>query len=289
MKHRILVSGANGQLGSEIRMLSKDSPHEYIFIDIDDLDLTSSEETLKFLEERKPDYIVNCAAYTAVDRAESDRDAAFAINAEVPALLATYSKSSACKIIHISTDYVFPGEGHLPLTESDKVQPKSVYGSSKLAGEEALRDCKGCITIRTSWLYSSYGNNFVKSMLRLFREKEELGIVFDQVSTPTYGADLAKAILHIIDSESGKFVAGIYHYSNEGVASWYDFAIEILQQSGESCRVKPILTEAYPLPAPRPHFSVLNKDKIKAVYDIEIPHWKISLETCLAILKKNTK
>jgi dTDP-4-dehydrorhamnose reductase len=289
MKNKILVSGANGQLGSEIRILSKESPHTFIFIDIDELDLTSSEETLKFLEENKPDYIINCAAYTAVDRAESDREAAYAINAEVPALLATYCKSSACKLIHISTDYVFSGEGHLPLSESDPVQPNSVYGSSKLAGEEALGDCKGCITIRTSWLYSSFGNNFVKSMLRLFREKEELGIVFDQVSTPTYAADLAKTVLHMIDAGSEKFVPGIYHYSNEGVASWYDFAIEILNRSGESCRVKPILTEAYPLPAPRPHFSVLNKDKIKAVYDIEIPHWKTSLETCLAILKRKTK
>ncbi|MFC2090469.1 dTDP-4-dehydrorhamnose reductase [Bacteroidota bacterium] len=283
---KIIVTGANGQLGSEIRELSKNSAHEFLFIDIEDLDLTVAEDVLQFLGNEQPDYIINCAAYTAVDKAESDRETAYAINAEVPDRLEKYCAGANCRLIHISTDYVFSGEAFSPLSETDPVGPASVYGKSKLAGETALLNNPHCITVRTSWLYSSFGNNFVKSMLRLFNERDELGIVFDQVSTPTYAADLAKVIMHIIDGGDQQFIPGVYHYSNEGLASWYDFAFEILLQSGENCRLTPILTDAYPLPAPRPQYSVLNKEKIKETFSIEIPHWKTSLVHCLEIIKR---
>lgn len=285
MAQNILVTGGNGQLGSELRELSALSDDVFTFVDIDTLDLTDSPVALAFLEQRSPDWIVNCAAYTAVDRAEEEPDIAEKVNAGIPAMLAEYGNKNDCKVIHISTDYVFAGDIARPLTEDDIPTPLSVYGSSKRNGETAMLACKNGMVIRTSWLYSSYGNNFVKSMIRLMNEREELGVVYDQVGTPTYGADLAGAILQIIEAGAGAFRPGIYHYSNEGIASWYDFAYEIREITQTDCRIIPIETTAYPLPARRPAFAVLNKNKIRQQYMLQIPHWKSGLQRCIEKLK----
>jgi dTDP-4-dehydrorhamnose reductase len=286
MAQKILVTGGNGQLGSEIRELSALSGDAFTFVDIDTIDLTEKQGAMEYLEAHAPDWIINCAAYTAVDRAEEEPGVAEQVNAGIPAILAEYGASSGCRIIHISTDYVFAGDLTRPIRETDTPAPLSAYGKSKYNGEKAVMACKNAMVIRTSWLYSAYGNNFVKSMMRLMQERDTLRIVYDQVGTPTYGADLAGAILEITGAGPGAFVPGIFHYSNEGVASWYDFAFEIREITGADCLVEPIETKDYPLPARRPAFAVLNKEKIREQYALRIPHWKSGLQRCIEKLNK---
>lgn len=286
---KILVTGANGQLGNELKVLSVNYPElQFLFTDVDELDITREDVTASFLEKEKPDFIINCAAYTAVDKAENDFENAEKINAIAPKLLAKYSGKIKSKLIHVSTDYVFDGTSSTPYSENDTVNPKSVYGITKLKGEEnCLAENPDSVIIRTSWLYSSFGNNFVKTMLRLGKERSSLNVVFDQIGTPTYAADLAAAILKIIEvseKDTRKFVPGIYHFSNEGVASWYDFAKVIFEISEINCTVAPIVSEEFPTPAKRPHYSVLNKSKIRNIFDCKIPYWRDSLKKCIEIV-----
>ena len=283
---KILVTGANGQLGSEIRKLSPAfSGMTFTFVDIGELDLSDTGKVSDFFEARSFDYVVNCAAYTAVDKAESDADNAFRINSEIVGHLAKLTRSAGARMIHISTDYVFDGNAHTPYREDSQTNPLSLYGLSKLQGEKLLLENNpDSIIIRTAWLYSSFGNNFVKTMLRLGKERDELRVVSDQIGSPTNAADLANAVLTIIrkvEMENYEFVPGIYHYTNEGVASWYDFAFHIFDITKTGCKVKPIASKEYPTPAPRPFYSVLNKQKIKETYDIDIPHWYQSLKSIL--------
>ncbi len=283
---KILVTGSNGQLGSELQLIAQhDNDNRYIFTDIQELDITSETAVNKFLAEHKPDIIINCAAYTAVDRAETDHQLANLVNHTAPTILSSACLNQDVGLIHISTDYVFDGTAHLPYNEESKVNPTSEYGKSKLKGEMAVIESGG-IVVRTSWLYSRHGNNFVKTMMRLGKEKESIGVVFDQVGTPTWAYDLAEALIVIAKKSKENFTqyAGIYHYSNEGVCSWYDFAVEIMALSDSHCRVRPIETKEYPVPAPRPAFSVLNKRKIKDTFQLEIPHWKESLKKCVKLL-----
>lgn len=281
----ILVTGSNGQLGNEFRELALQSTHSFIFTDVAELDISDLLAISNFIKENPVHYIINCAAYTAVDKAESEIETAKLINATAPENLAAICKSNSIKFIHISTDYVFDGKNYKPYVETDIVNPQSVYGSTKLLGENlALQANNKTMIIRTSWLYSSFGNNFVKTMIRLGKEKESLGVIFDQIGTPTYAGDLAKTIISIVDSiefSNTEFIPGIYHYSNEGACSWYDFAKEIHELTKVNCNVIPIETKDYPTPACRPHYSVLNKSKIKSTYNITIPHWKESLITCI--------
>ncbi len=284
---RILITGANGQLGNEMRMLSVQYPqYKYIFTDVAELDICNKAAVLDFVSAQKPDFIVNCAAYTAVTKAEEETGLNYAINRDAVQNLGEAAAKTGAKVIHVSTDYVFDGKGYLPYTEDMPINPESAYGKSKAAGEQALMSvCEDSVILRTSWLYSSFGNNFVKTMLKLGREKEKLTVIFDQIGTPTYAADLASTIMQIINS--GKFEAGIYHFSNEGVCSWYDFTKSIHKLSGiTSCKVLPLETKDYPDQTPRPFYSVLNKAKIKAVYGLDIPHWEESLGRCLEILNK---
>lgn len=287
---KILITGAYGQLGKEIAGITESCPNfEFLFTDVDTLDITNENEVSKYFQENKPGYVVNCAAYTAVDKAESDVESAEKVNALAPAILAKNAKVTKAKFIHISTDYVFDGKGHLPYSEEDGVNPQNAYGRTKLQGEtNVLRENPDAIVIRTSWLYSAFGNNFVKTMLRLASERDSLNVVFDQVGTPTYAGDLAVAILEIIrlsEEDSKNFVPGIYHFSNEGVTSWYDFAKAVFEISGSECKVFPVLSDAFPAPAKRPSFSVLNKSKIKDTFKLEIPYWKDSLKICTEKLK----
>jgi len=281
----ILVTGSNGQLGSELELLSKKQKDKFFFRDRETLDITNEDALRKFVEINNINIIVNCAAYTAVDKAQSDEDNADAINHQAVKFLAQISKEKNIKLIHISTDYVFDGTNHKPYKEDDATSPKSVYGKTKLAGEKALQviNPKNSIIIRTSWVYSSFGANFVKTMLTLSKDKDELSVVYDQVGTPTYARDLAKAILEIVPKVENKNVE-IYHYSNEGVLSWYDFAKEIMKMAKRKCSIHPIESFEYPTPAPRPHFSILNKSKIKKDFNIKIPFYKDSLDECLKVL-----
>lgn len=284
MKRKILVTGANGQLGSEIKDLSSSSEHQFFFTDIDQVDLSPGIMSKFYLEEISPDYIINCAAYTNVDQAESDEAGAIKGNVGIPGALVDHARKKGCRIIHISTDYVFPGTGSSPMKESDDTAPNSVYGRTKLEGEKLILSYDRSMVIRTSWLYSSYGKNFVKTMVRLMDEKDELGIVDDQKGTPTYARDLAAAILHIIGDaaqSSDLFIPGIYHYSNEGECTWYELTMEIKNFTGSACKLNPIETKDYPLPAPRPMYSVLSKEKIKKDFSVEVPLWKDSLVKCL--------
>ena len=283
---KILITGANGQLGNEIKVLSAKLPNwQFLFTDVEELNITDENAVNNFFKGTQPDYIVNCAAYTAVDMAESDLESAKKINALAPKILANHAKKADAKFIHISTDYVFDGDTFTPYSEESKVNPKSVYGETKLLGEQnCLNQNAQSVIIRTSWLYSGFGNNFVKTMLRLGKERGQLNVVFDQVGTPTYAADLADAIISIIglsEKNKEKFVPGIYHYSNEGVASWYDFAKAIFEISGVKCNVSPVLSDQFPTPAKRPGYSVLNKSKIKNTFDLNIPYWRDSLKNCL--------
>ena len=281
----ILITGCNGQLGNEVQLLEKLHPqHIYYNTDVAELDITNPEAIGQFVEENQIDGIVNCAAYTAVDKAESDADFCRKLNADAPGFLAEAIEQRGGWMIQISTDYVFDGTQHTPYREDDATCPNSVYGRTKLEGEQNVTSrCRRSMVIRTAWLYSTFGNNFVKTMLRLGREKDELGVIFDQIGTPTYARDLAVAIFAAI--EKG-IVSGIYHFSNEGVASWYDFTLAIHRLAGIACRVRPIHTTDYPTPATRPHYSVLDKSKIKSVYGIEIPHWEASLAECIDLLEK---
>ncbi len=289
---RILITGAYGQLGSELKVQSENFPTwEFLFTDVDSLDITSEAAVQHYFAGNNVDMVINCAAYTAVDKAESDIETASNVNALAPAILAKYSKLSGAKIIHISTDYVFAGNACRPYEEINEVDPQGVYGETKLIGEKyCRRENPNSIIIRTSWLYSSFGNNFVKTMLRLGSEREKINVVFDQIGTPTYAADLAGVILSIIqisEKQTDKFISGIYHYSNEGVASWYDFAKAIFEISGVNCQVLPVLSDQFPTSAKRPNYSVLNKAKIRNSFGIEIPYWRDSLRECLGKLQKN--
>ena len=285
----ILVTGANGQLGSEIQNLATDiKSFEFIFSDVTTLDITDEVDLSYFFENNKIDYIINCAAYTAVDKAEDNVEICNKINATAIKNLIGFSRENNIKFITISTDYVFNGTNSRPYTEDDKTIPNSVYGSSKLAGELEALKYENSIIIRTSWLYSHYGPNFIKTMLTLAETRSELNVIFDQIGTPTYAADLAEAIIEIIRySENTEFVSGIYNYSNEGVTSWYDFAKSIFRITDTNCKVYPIETKDYPTPAIRPHYSLLNKAKIKNTFNLFIPHWEDSLRECLKEHQKN--
>lgn len=274
----ILVTGANGQLGSELRKTGFSALDEVFYTDVAELDITDYAAVEKFVKDKEIDTIINCAAYTAVDKAEEEPQLAAKINTEAVANLARAAAKEGCLLIHISTDYVFDGTGTKPYSEKDKPCPVSVYGKTKLAGEEAiLKSHCFHIIIRTAWLYSSFGNNFVKTILRLASERPEINVVSDQVGSPTYAGDLAAAIVAIMDNEERIEHEGIYHYSNEGVCSWYDFAAEIVRLSGKECRVKPVTTAEYPTKTQRPAYSVLDKSKIKKTFGIEIPAWKDAL------------
>lgn len=283
---KILVTGANGQLGSEIKELAGNYPDfDFIFTDIDDFPLDKTEEIIANFNLIQPDIVINCAAYTAVDKAEQDQVTADAINHLAIDTLATLCAESGTKLVHVSTDYVFDGSSPVAYTEEDLPNPKSVYGATKLAGEIAcLKNCPESIIIRTAWVYSEFGNNFVKTMLRLMTERDSLGVVNDQVGSPTYAADLAQVILTILDSS--KWDPGIYHYSNAGEISWFDFASDIKEIAHKTCDIKGIPASSYPTPAERPAFSLLDKSKIKAVYGIEPIDYKLSLKKMMARLEK---
>ncbi|MDX1285285.1 MAG: dTDP-4-dehydrorhamnose reductase, partial [Draconibacterium sp.] len=259
---QILITGAYGQLGSEIKDIVQNYPGwNFVFIDIDTLDITDENAVKSFFKENSFDFVINCAAYTAVDKAESDVENADKVNAIAPKILARITNQIGIKFIHISTDYVFDGNANQPYSETDNVNPQGIYGKTKLEGEQnCMAENPKTVIIRTSWLYSGFGNNFVKTMLRLGKERGKLDVVFDQTGTPTYAADLANTILEIIDSL--EFVPGIYHYSNEGVTSWFDFAKAIFEISGVVCKLNPVLSEQFPTPTKRPHYSVLDKSKI---------------------------
>lgn len=283
----ILITGSCGQLGNEMRVLSQSHPkHQYFFTDVVDaegiypLDITDRKAVSAFVEEKAIDLIVNCAAYTNVDKAEEDEATAMKINADALSVLG----SQGVKVIHVSTDYVFSGDEHVPCRETDPVAPRTAYGRTKYEGEKRLlAECPEAVILRTAWLYSSFGNNFVKTMIRLGKEKKELGVVFDQIGTPTYAADLAAAIFTVIENPVWR--AGIYHFTNEGVCSWYDFTIAIHKLAGiENCQVRPILSEEYAYKTPRPHYSVLDKSKFKKTFGVEIPYWMDGLKRCLRIL-----
>jgi dTDP-4-dehydrorhamnose reductase len=286
---RILITGAKGQLGNELKVTSKNFyGYEYIFTDIDTLDLTNKEQVSEFIKLSRPDWIVNCAAYNLVDKAESETDMAMLINGTAVNNITEVIKGSECKFIHISSDYVYDGSSNVPYSEYIPANPMSAYGRSKLAGEKYALQHQGSMIIRTSWLYSSFGNNFVKTILKHAAVKDSLNVVFDQTGTPTYAADLAEAIMHIISGVIRNQIAmnsGIYNYSNEGVCSWYDFAAEIVRLAGINCDVKPILTKDYRQEAKRPVYSVMDKTKIKENYGLAIPHWSTSLQKCMKLLK----
>ena len=274
----ILITGANGQLGNEMRVLSAAHPkHTYFFTDIAELDITDKAAVSTFVADNAIDLIVNCAAYTNVDKAEEDEATAMKINADAVAILG----SQGVKVIHVSTDYVFSGDEHLPCRESDPVAPRTAYGRTKYEGEKRLlAECPDAVILRTAWLYSEYGNNFVKTMIRLGNEKEQLGVVFDQIGTPTYAADLAAAIFTVI--ETPVWHPGIYHFTNEGVCSWFDFTLAIHELAGiKKCQVRPILSEEYQYKTPRPHYSVLDKSKFKKTFGVEIPYWMDGLRRCI--------
>ncbi|MGN0187442.1 MAG: dTDP-4-dehydrorhamnose reductase [Paludibacteraceae bacterium] len=285
---KLLITGAYGQLGNEMRVALQRYPQfEPLFTDADTLDICDLQAIDVFVAAHRPDVLVNCAAYTAVDKAEDDAALCRKVNCDAVRNLGIVAQKYGLKVVHVSTDYVFDGTGHVPYTEDMPVAPNTVYGKTKLAGEQALLEvCSNALIIRTAWLYSGFGNNFVKTMLRLGSEREHLSVVFDQIGTPTYAADLAETILHILASE--QFVPGIYHFTNEGVCSWYDFTTMIFRLANVACAVSPIESKDYAYRTPRPHYSVLNKAKIKTVYGINIPYWVDALERCLKVLNPAT-
>jgi len=285
----ILITGANGQLGNELKIVSKNFyGYEFIFTDIDNLDLTSPELIKEFIKTSNPDWIINCAAYNLVDKAENEPDTAMEINGTAVKNITEAIAGSEIKLIHISSDYVYDGQANSPYNETSPTNPLSAYGRSKLAGEKQALHHPGSMIIRTSWLYSSYGNNFVKTILKHATDKESLRVVFDQTGTPTYAADLAEAIMSIISGvirNQNALNAGIYNYSNEGACSWYDFAVEIVREANLRCSIIPFLTKDYQLAAQRPVYSVMDKSKIKENYGLSIPHWRSSLQKCMKLLK----
>lgn len=280
MKH-ILVTGCKGQLGNEIQLLAPKYEEEctFYFTDKEELDITDRKAVYTFIEKHSIGIVINCAAFTAVDKAEENEELCNLLNNVAPGYLAEAVASVGGTMIQVSTDYVFDGKGCTPYKEEDATNPQTVYGRTKLAGEEnVIRSCAGSMVIRTAWLYSTFGNNFVKTMIRLGKERDALGVVFDQVGSPTYARDLARTIMHIIDKG---IVPGVYHFTNEGVCSWYDFTRAIHRLEGIDCQVSPIHTEDYPIPAARPHFSVLDKSKIKKTFGIEIRWWEDALKECI--------
>lgn len=287
MNKIILITGANGQLGSAIRKLA--SPYTgdtFYFTDIDTLDILDKEQMADFVRKNGIQYIVNCAAYTAVNKAEENAGLAMRINSDAVRNIGEIANANHINVIHVSTDYVFDGTGTRPYKEDDPTNPTSVYGVTKLAGEKILQQvCPSSVIVRTAWLYSEYGTNFVKTMIRLGAERSDLNVVSDQIGTPTYAGDLAEAIGAMLSHPV--FTPGIYHYSNEGICSWYDFASRIMKLANLDCQVHPIPTEKYPTPAKRPAYSVLDKTKIKQVYGITIPEWESSLDKCLRNLQKS--
>ena len=280
----ILITGSNGQLGNEMQQAAVRFPDfNYIYTDVAELDICDKSALDAFVKANNVNVIVNCAAYTAVDKAEDDVELCHKINRDAVRNIAEVANDNKVKVVHISTDYVFDGTNYLPYTEDMPVCPATVYGKSKLEGEQALlENCKESVILRTAWLYSSFCNNFVKTMIKAGTERESLGVIFDQVGSPTYAADLADVILQLLSNKT--FIPGIYHFSDEGVCSWYDFTKTIHRMANITCDVKPIETKDYPARTPRPHFSVLNKGKIKSTYGISIPHWEVSLEKCIGLL-----
>lgn len=275
---KILVTGKNGQLGSELQELAyHNSEHQFIFVDREEMDLSNSKEIIKVLDLEKPQIIINAGAYTAVDKAESETELCDLINHKAIETIGNWAFKNEAKVIHISTDYVFDGKSEIPLKESDLTDPINVYGLTKQKGEKALIDSKASyVIIRTAWVYSTYGANFVKTMIRLMNERDEIGVVSDQIGTPTYARDLADTIIKIVKSEN--FISGVFHYSNEGEISWFDFAVAIKNLKGFKTLVNPISSSSFPTPAKRPSFSLLDKTKIKHTYDILVPNWEESLE-----------
>ena len=284
MKKQVIVTGASGQLGQELLVAvdpSSNPDFDFIFLSREVLSLDDSQSIRALFETHRPAYCINCAAYTAVDKAESEKETAFRINGDAVGDLAAICKEFNTRLLHISTDYVFDGQSAIPLKEQDPTGPLNVYGASKLRGEQlALERQPDTVILRTSWVYSEFGNNFVRTMMRLMKEKESIRVVADQVGSPTYAADLAAVILKIVEGSS--FIPGIYHYSNEGAISWYQFALTIKELTRSSCRVEPIPTAQYPTPARRPHYSLLDKTLIRRIYGIQVPDWKDSLVSCLA-------
>ena len=282
----ILITGCNGQLGNEMQLLEEiNSQHTYFNTDVAELDITDAAAIDRFVDENHIDGIVNCAAYTAVDKAEDNQKLCRLLNTDAPGYLAAAVEKRGGWMIQVSTDYVFDGTNHTPYTEEEPTCPNSVYGSTKLEGERAAQQaCSRTMIVRTAWLYSTFGNNFVKTMIRLGKEKPELGVIFDQIGTPTYARDLAVALFAAINQG---VVPGIYHFSNEGVISWYDFTKAIHRIAGiTTCHVRPLHTAEYPTPANRPHYSVLDKTKIKQTYNLDIPYWEESLKECVDKLNK---
>jgi dTDP-4-dehydrorhamnose reductase len=285
----ILITGADGQLGSELKLSSLNYyGYDFVFTDIKNLDLTNEEQTKEFITATRPDWIINCAAYNLVDKAESEPDQAMLVNATAVKNITEVIGGTECKFIHISSDYVYDGMSNVPYTENIPPSPSSAYGRSKLAGEKYALLHHGSMIIRTSWLYSSFGNNFVKTILKHAAEKESLKVVFDQTGTPTYAADLAGSIMQIVSGVIRNQMAmnsGIYNFSNEGVCSWYDFACEIVKEAGFQCTILPVLSADFNQAARRPSYSVMDKSKIKDNYEISIPHWRTSLLNCMKLLK----
>ena len=285
----ILITGANGQLGSELKALSKNYyGYQFVFTDLDQLDISDPSQTTDFIKTNKPDWIINCAAYNFVERAENESDKANLINGAAVKNISETIKGTECKFIHISSDYVFDGASNVPYNENSVPNPINSYGSSKLAGEKAAMLHHGSMVIRTSWLYSPFGSNFVKTILEKAKTNDSLRVVFDQTGTPTYAHDLAEAVMSVISGSIRNqvaFNAGIYHYSNEGVCSWYDFAEAIVDEADLGCKVIPILSKDYATAAKRPFYTVLDKSKIKENYNLFIPHWRTSLQKCIKLLK----
>lgn len=288
---KILITGANGQLGNEMRLIAanRSVSDEWVFTDVAELDICNPDAIERMVADNAIEAIVNCAAFTNVNGAETNVELCTKLNSVAPGYLATVAQRHGCRFIHISTDYVFDGNHFLPYREDDVPCPDSVYGRTKLEGEcNVISQCPDAVIIRTAWLYSSFGNNFVKTMIRLGQEKESLGVVFDQIGTPTYARDLALAVNTVL--HSAKWTPGIYHYTNEGVTSWYDFTLAIMSCAGVTgCNVNPLHTEEYPTPARRPHYSVLDKTKIKDTYGVSVPHWMDSLKECVEMLNKQAE
>ena len=285
----ILITGADGQLGNELRVVSKNYyGYDFVFTDVSSLDITDQDKTAEFIHQTKPDWIVNCAAYNLVDKAEEEPDKALLINAIAVRNITEVIKGTDCRFIHVSTDYVYDGKSNIPYNENMPADPVSAYGKSKLEGEKYALQHPGSMIIRTAWLYSSFGKNFVKTILKNAAEKESLKVVFDQVGTPTYAADLAEGIMNIISGVIRNQIAmnsGVYNYSNEGVCSWYDFAYEIVNEAGYDCKVYPVSSSEFKQIAKRPSYSVMDKTKIKENYGLTIPHWRTSLLKCIKLLK----
>lgn len=281
----ILISGSNGQLGSELKERAASHPDaHFVFLSRDAFSITDGDALKACFDKYRPAYFINCAAYTAVDKAEEERELAFAVNADAPGKVAELCAAYQCRLIHISTDYVFDGTSSTPLDETQPVQPLNTYGASKLKGEELVMQVNpDSLIIRTSWVYSQYGKNFVKTMMRLMQERSEISVVADQKGSPTYAADLAEAILAVIFS--GSWVPGIYHFSNHGTITWYEFAEAIRKETGSNCKVLPITTDQYPTPAKRPAWSVMDTSKFTTTFGIAMRPWLTSLEACLAKLK----